>query len=211
MSEVLLRVLDLRAGYGDVQILHGLSLEAEAAAVTALLGANGAGKTTLMRTLCGLLPVRGGQILFQGEDVAEWPGHRRVEAGLVLVPEGRLVFADLAVEDNLHLGAITPKARHQWRSRRDEMYDLFPRLRRRRGQAAGTLSGGEQQMLAIARGLMARPRLLLLDEPTLGFFGTGRVPRIVRAARSHQSRWPGRLAVRAGCARVVLQSRSGLT
>jgi len=161
-------VQELRAGYGDVQILHGLSLDAEDAAVTALLGANGAGKTTLMRTLCGLLPVRGGRILFRGEDVAEWPAHRRVEAGLALVPEGRLVFADLAVEDNLQLGAITPKARHQWHSRRDEMYDLFPRLRERRGQAAGTLSGGEQQMLAIARGLMARPRLLLLDEPTLG-------------------------------------------
>ena len=168
MSPLLLEVQDLRAGYGEVQILHGLSVTAQNGVVTALLGANGAGKTTLMRALCGLLPARTGRIVFQGEDVTAWPAHRRVEAGLVLVPEGRLVFSDLSVEDNLHLGAITPKARNRWRARRDEMYDLFPRLLERRTQAAGTLSGGEQQMLAIARGLMAQPRLLLLDEPTLG-------------------------------------------
>jgi branched-chain amino acid transport system ATP-binding protein len=168
MSTPLLQVRELRAGYGDVQILHGLSLEAPDAAITALLGANGSGKTTLMRTLCGLLPVWGGKIFFQDEDITAWPAHRRVEAGLVLVPEGRLVFGDLSVEDNLHLGAITPKARVQWRARRDEMFDLFPRLLERRSQSAITLSGGEQQMLAIARGLMAHPRLLLLDEPTLG-------------------------------------------
>jgi branched-chain amino acid transport system ATP-binding protein len=168
MSVPLLQVRELRAGYGDVQILHGLSLDAGEAAITALLGANGSGKTTLMRTLCGLLPVRGGKILFQDEDITLWTAHRRVEAGLVLVPEGRLVFGDLSVEDNLHLGAITPKARAQWRARRDEMFDLYPRLLERRSQLANTLSGGEQQMLAIARGLMAHPRLLLLDEPTLG-------------------------------------------
>jgi branched-chain amino acid transport system ATP-binding protein len=151
-----------------VRILHGLSCVAEEAAVTALIGANGAGKTTLMRTLCGLLPPSAGRILFQEEDITHWPAHRRVDAGLVLVPEGRLVFSDLSVEDNLRLGAITPKARSRWRSRRDEMFALFPRLGERHAQAASTLSGGEQQMLAIARGLMARPRMLLLDEPTLG-------------------------------------------
>ena len=158
----------LCAGYGEVRILHGLSCVAEEGAVTALIGANGAGKTTLMRALCGLLPVSEGRIVFQDEDITQWPPHRRVDAGLVLVPEGRLVFGDLSVEDNLRLGAITPKARGKWRPRRDEMFDLFPRLRERRTQAASTLSGGEQQMLAIARGLMAHPRMLLLDEPTLG-------------------------------------------
>jgi branched-chain amino acid transport system ATP-binding protein len=168
MSGSLLEVHALRAGYGDVQILHGLSIEAHDNAITALLGANGAGKTTLMRALCGLLPVRGGRIVFRGDDISAWPAHRRVEAGLVLVPEGRLVFGDLSVADNLRLGAITPKARVRWRTRRDEMYDLFPRLLERSSQVASTLSGGEQQMLAIARGLMARPHLLLLDEPTLG-------------------------------------------
>jgi branched-chain amino acid transport system ATP-binding protein len=164
----ILRVAGLCSGYGEVRILHGLSCVAEEGAVTALIGANGAGKTTLMRALCGLLPVSAGRILFQEEDITEWPAHRRVDAGLVLVPEGRLVFGDLCVEDNLRLGAITPKARGKWRLRRDEMFDLFPRLRERRTQAASTLSGGEQQMLAIARGLMAHPRMLLLDEPTLG-------------------------------------------
>jgi|SRR5690242_3227855 len=168
MSEALLEVAMLGAGYGDVRILHGLSLAAHAGEATALLGANGAGKTTLMRALCGLLQAREGRLFFLGDDITSWPAHRRVDAGLVLVPEGRLVFGDLSIEDNLRLGAITPKARARWRARRDEMYALFPRLLERRAQAASTLSGGEQQMLAIARGLMACPRLLLLDEPTLG-------------------------------------------
>jgi branched-chain amino acid transport system ATP-binding protein len=164
----MLRVERLCAGYGEVRILHGLSCVADAGTITALIGANGAGKTTLMRALCGLLPATSGSIIFQGEDITDWPAHRRVDAGLVLVPEGRLVFGNLSVEDNLRLGAITPRVRSSWRARRDEMFDLFPRLRERRRQAASTLSGGEQQMLAIARGLMAHPRMLLLDEPTLG-------------------------------------------
>ncbi|MBM3393124.1 MAG: ABC transporter ATP-binding protein [Betaproteobacteria bacterium] len=164
----MLEVEDLQAGYGAVRILHGLSLSAAKGEPCALVGANGAGKTTLMRTLCGLLPVASGRIRFAGEDITHWPSHRRVEAGLVLVPEGRLVFADLSVDDNLRLGAITPHARTRYRDRRDQMFALFPRLLERRRQAAGTLSGGEQQLLAMARGLMAHPRMLLLDEPTLG-------------------------------------------
>lgn len=164
----MLAVEDLHAGYGAIRILHGLSLQAPAAGLTALVGANGAGKTTLMRALCGLIPVSAGRIRFEGDDITQWPAHRRVEAGLVLVPEGRLVFAELSIEDNLRLGAITPSARSRYRQRRDEMYELFPILLERRRQRAGTLSGGEQQMLAIARGLMSHPRLLLLDEPTLG-------------------------------------------
>jgi branched-chain amino acid transport system ATP-binding protein len=168
MSDVLLDVRHSAAGYGALRIVQDVSLAASPGAVTALLGANGAGKTTLMRTLCGLLPLAAGSIYFNGEDIGRWPSDRRVAAGLVLVPEGRMVFANLSVEDNLRLGAITPRARLRWRARRDEMYDLFSRLKERRAQAAGTLSGGEQQMLAIARGLMSHPKLLLLDEPTLG-------------------------------------------
>lgn len=168
MNEALLQVEAVDAGYGAVQVLRDLSIAAQDQTVTALIGANGAGKTTLMRAIAGLLPLRAGRIRFNGEDVSQWPSSRRVEAGLVLVPEGRLVFNNLSVAENLRLGAITPRARGRWRARQDEMFELFPILRERQTQAAGTLSGGEQQMLAIARALMASPRLLLLDEPTLG-------------------------------------------
>jgi branched-chain amino acid transport system ATP-binding protein len=158
----------LAAGYGDVRVVHGVSLEVARGSITALVGANGAGKTTLLLTLAGVVPIAAGAIRYDGHDVTRWMSHRRVDAGLVLVPEGRWVFPSLSVESNLRLGAIAPHARATWRTRLEEMYEMFPRLRERRRQAAGLLSGGEQQMLAIARGLMARPKLLLLDEPTLG-------------------------------------------
>jgi branched-chain amino acid transport system ATP-binding protein len=155
-------------GYGVTQVLHGLSLRVQAGSATALLGGNGAGKTTLMKTLAGLLPVRAGRIRFLGDDITARPANERVLAGLVLVPEGRMVFPSLTVHENLRLGAINPRARPQWKHTLDHVYHVFPRLLERESQLAVTLSGGEQQMLAIGRGLMARPRLMLLDEPTLG-------------------------------------------
>jgi branched-chain amino acid transport system ATP-binding protein len=163
----LLEVSGLSAGYGEVEVLHGVSLAAGGAAVTALIGSNGAGKTTLMRAIAGILPATGA-IRFDGADIAHATPRARVERGLALVPEGRLVFPDLTVEEHLDVGAIVPRARRERQSTKTAMFELFPRLAERRRQAAGTLSGGEQQMLAIARALMSRPRLLLLDEPSLG-------------------------------------------
>ncbi len=168
MSEALLSLEAISAGYGQVRILRGLDIAVGAGGVTALIGGNGAGKTTIMRLIAGALPAQAGRLRFAGEDITAWPAHRRVDAGLALVPEGRLVFPSMTVEENLRLGAICHRARPATRQRREEIYELFPRLRERRDQAAGTMSGGEQQMLAIGRGLMSDPRLLLLDEPTLG-------------------------------------------
>jgi branched-chain amino acid transport system ATP-binding protein len=164
----LLDLRDVTGGYGDVRIIHGVSLAVSASSVTALIGGNGAGKTTLMLMLAGLIEVEAGTLWFSGTDMTRWASHRRVNAGIVLVPEGRWVFPNLSVENNLRLGAITPRARAIWRERLHDVYALFPLLLERRRQPAGLLSGGEQQMLAIGRGLMARPKLLLLDEPTLG-------------------------------------------
>jgi branched-chain amino acid transport system ATP-binding protein len=168
VTATLLELHETTAGYGDVRIIHGLSLVVKNGSVTALVGGNGAGKTTLMLMLAGILGVSNGSLQFAGNDVTHWASHRRVDAGIVLVPEGRWVFPNLSVENNLRLGAITPRARATWRARLDEVFALFPRLHERRRQSAGFLSGGEQQMLAIGRGLMAQPKLLLLDEPTLG-------------------------------------------
>ncbi len=168
----ILSARELVGGYGAVRILQRLSIDVAQGSVTTLAGANGAGKTTLMRVLAGLLPVRAGTIRFGERDITHTSTATRVEAGLTLVPEGRLVFPTLTVEENLRLGAISPRARSKARSRLDEMWTLFPRLVERRSQAAASLSGGEQQMLAIARGLMAQPSVLLLDEPTLGLAPT---------------------------------------
>jgi len=168
MSAPLLAARGLVAGYGPLTILHGIDLEVAAGSVTALVGANGAGKTTIMRVLAGLLPLRGGSLRLHGGEVGGQDAHERVEAGVALVPEGRLVFPNLSVAQNLRLGAIAPRARAGAAERLQQVYRRFPRLLERRGQAAATLSGGEQQMLAIGRGLMMKPDLLLLDEPTLG-------------------------------------------
>ena len=164
----LLELRELTGGYGDMRILHGVSLSIERGKATALVGANGAGKTTLMRTIAGLLPASGGAMRFNQNDIARTSAAARVQSGIALVPEGRLVFPTFSVEENLRLGAIAPRARPGWRARKEEMFRIFPRLEERSRQSAGSLSGGEQQMLAIARGLMAVPDLLLLDEPTLG-------------------------------------------
>ena len=164
----MLEVEDLVGGYGATRVLHGLSIRVLAGGVTALLGANGAGKTTLMKTLAGLVPVKSGRLRFTGEDITRSACDKRVMAGMVLVPEGRMVFPSLSVNENLRLGGINPRARPEWRRSLDHVYHVFPKLLERESQQAATLSGGEQQMLAIGRGLMAQPKLMLLDEPTLG-------------------------------------------
>jgi branched-chain amino acid transport system ATP-binding protein len=165
---VLLEIERLVVHYGAVQALKGVSLHAEAGEIVTLIGANGAGKTTLLRTLSGLVPVKSGEIRFEGRSLVRLPAHEIVALGIAQSPEGRMVFANLSVEDNLELGAYRRKDGAGIRADREAVYHQFPRLLERRRQSAGTLSGGEQQMLAIGRALMARPRLLLLDEPSLG-------------------------------------------
>jgi branched-chain amino acid transport system ATP-binding protein len=163
----LLEVVDLRVAYGQIEALKGVSLSVDEGEVVAILGANGAGKTTLMRTLSGLLRARSGSIHYRDKDISRVGTDAIVSMGIAQSPEGRRVFGTLSVEENLHLGAYT-RPRSELASSREEVYALFPRLEERRAQLAGTLSGGEQQMLAIGRALMAKPRLLLLDEPSLG-------------------------------------------
>jgi branched-chain amino acid transport system ATP-binding protein len=165
---MLLEVQGLDVYYGAVHALKGLSLHAASGEIVTLIGANGAGKSTLLRAISGLVPARGGTLRFDGKDLTRIPAHEIVGLGISQAPEGRMVFANLTVEDNLELGAYRRKDRPGIRSDRDQVFHLFPRLLERRRQAAGTLSGGEQQMLAIGRALMSRPRLLLLDEPSLG-------------------------------------------
>ena len=163
-----LSVRSIESGYGEVQILWGASVELGPGKLTTILGSNGAGKTTLLRTITGLLPAWKGNVLLDDRDVTRLPPHDKAEQGLVLVPEGRQLFSTMTVVENLEMGATPKHARAGMRATIDQVFGLFPRLAERRTQLAGTLSGGEQQMLAIARGLMARPRLLVLDEPSLG-------------------------------------------
>lgn len=167
-SNTLLEISDLSSGYGPVTILRGISLSVQRGSVTALVGANGAGKTTLMKTIAGLIRLQSGIVRYDGSDISTSPPHVRVNDGLVLVPEGRMIFAGLTVDQNLCLGAVSMNARKGTRERLAQIYRQFPRLLERSSQLAGSMSGGEQQMLAIGRGLMAQPRLVLLDEPTLG-------------------------------------------
>jgi branched-chain amino acid transport system ATP-binding protein len=164
----MLTVEKLEAGYAAVQILQGLSFDIREHEIVSLLGGNGAGKTTTVKTLSGLLPSLTGRITFAGREITSLPAHERVAAGLVQVPEGRKVFPSLSVLENLELGSYLPRPKSQRRKSLARVMEMFPILKDRTGQAAGTLSGGEQQMLALARGLMALPRLLILDEPSLG-------------------------------------------
>lgn len=164
----ILEVKDLCGGYGEIRVLKGVSVSMKEGSVTAFVGSNGAGKTTLMRLLAGLIPVSEGNVTLNGTVLNKLAPPDRLALGLSLVPEGRMVFPDFTVADTLRMGAYAPHAREGWRDRAEQMYELFPRLRERKSSQAGYLSGGEQQMLALARSLMSKPRVLLLDEPTLG-------------------------------------------
>ena len=169
MSSPLLQVTDLRAGYGKAEVLHGLSLQADKGSVITVIGPNGAGKSTFLNSLMGILPAKG-LIEFNGQSITELTLEERVMQGIALVPEKRELFGTMSVEDNLVLGGYRQMrlGNAQWRDRLADVYDLFPRLKERRVQEAGTLSGGERQMLAVGRSLMSRPSLLMLDEPSLG-------------------------------------------
>ncbi len=164
----LLEIQNVSSGYGEVQILWNVSLNLERGKLTALVGSNGAGKTTLLRTVMGLLKTSQGTITFEGSDVTRVSPHAKAAQGLVLVPEGRQLFPSMSVYENLEMGAYTVRARANFRENLEKVYDMLPRLKERADQKAGTLSGGEQQMLAVARGLMAQPEILMFDELSLG-------------------------------------------
>jgi branched-chain amino acid transport system ATP-binding protein len=172
----MLEIRHLNVWYGVTEVLRDVSFDVPANGIVALLGGNGSGKTTILNALSGLVPPRAGSVKFEGQEMAGWTPDRMVKAGIVQVPQGREVFSQMTVEENLELGAATRPAGREMRADIDEMYQLFPRLREKRTWRAGSLSGGEQQQVAIGRALMARPRLLLMDEPSVGL-----APIIVQA------------------------------
>jgi branched-chain amino acid transport system ATP-binding protein len=163
----LLRIENLSVGYQDLLVLRQISFEIEEGQIVALIGANGAGKTTTLKTISGLLRAREGQILFEGDSIQTWPTHKIVKAGLIQVPEGRHLFLDMTVLENLELGSYR-RGKGNRANMLEKVFDFFPKLAEREDQRAGTLSGGERQMLAVGRALMSQPRLLMLDEPSLG-------------------------------------------
>jgi branched-chain amino acid transport system ATP-binding protein len=169
----MLGIRDLRVSYGAIEVIHGVSLDVAAGECVALIGANGAGKSSTLKAICGLVPVRAGSIQFEGRDITNQSGHAIVRSGITMCPEGRQVFPQMSVLQNLRMGAYT-RTDNEQDADLDRMMDMFPILRERQTQAAGKLSGGEQEMLAIARALMARPRICLFDEPSLGL-----APKIV--------------------------------
>ena len=164
----MLQVTDLKVNYGVIQAIKGVSFEVNEGEVIALIGANGAGKTTILHTVTGLIAPKSGKIEFEGKDITKMPAHKIVTLGMAHVPEGRRVFADLSVYENLLMGAFTRKDKDEIAKTLEMVYKRFPRLRERKNQVAGTLSGGEQQMLAMGRALMSHPKILLMDEPSMG-------------------------------------------
>ncbi len=165
---MLLELQKINAGYGDLQVLWDVDLSVDRGEIVSLLGSNGAGKTTTLRVISGLLKPFSGKVIFNGQDITKLPSNKRVEMGLALVPEGRQLFPEMTVLDNLEMGAYTKRARDKFHDTLEWVFTLFPKLKERRTQLAGTMSGGEQQMLAIARGLMSRPEVLMMDEPSMG-------------------------------------------
>jgi len=168
MSDYMLKIENVEAGYGSFIVLHDVSLSVSKGEIVALVGPNGAGKTTALKTVMGLTTLYKGRILIEGKDVTKTPPHDRVKAGIALVPEGREIFAPLTVLENLYIGAYHKEARQKLSDTLEMVFTIFPRLKERMHQKAGTLSGGESQMLAIGRALMSRPKMLLLDEPSQG-------------------------------------------
>ncbi len=164
----MLEIKDLEVYYGVIQAIKGISFEVNQGEVIALIGANGAGKTTTLQTITGMLSPKAGKIIFEGQDITKVPGHKIVSMGMAHVPEGRRVFAELSVLENLKLGAYTRKDKAEIAETLKRVYRSFPRLEERKNQSAGTLSGGEQQMLAMGRALMSKPRIILMDEPSMG-------------------------------------------
>lgn len=164
----MLEVKDLEVSYGLIRAIRGVSFEVNEGEIVALIGANGAGKTTIMHAVAGLIPKQAGRVLFLGNDITSVPAHTLVSMGMAQVPEGRRIFQELTVEENLRLGAYTRKDKKETEATLERLYGRFAILRERAGQIAGTLSGGEQQMLAMSRALMSHPRLLLMDEPSMG-------------------------------------------
>jgi branched-chain amino acid transport system ATP-binding protein len=167
-ARALLEIAALQVAYGGIQAVKGIDLHVHEGELVCLIGTNGAGKTTTLKSLCGLLPIQAGHVCFDQQPLNDIPSHQRVERGLVMVPEGRGVFGSLSIDENLRMGAYIRRDRSAVAIDIERVYALFPRLKERRRQTAGTLSGGEQQMLALGRAMMSRPRLLLLDEPSMG-------------------------------------------
>ena len=167
-TSALLAINGIHTAYDRVDVLHGVSLTVAQGTITCILGANGAGKSTLIRSVLGLTPARAGTIEFDGRPISHLPTHRVISSGIACIPEGRKVFPKMTVEENLRVGAYQQRDEREVARRIEQSYDLFPRLKERRLQLAGTMSGGEQAMVSIGRGLMAKPRLLIIDEPSLG-------------------------------------------
>lgn len=183
VAEPLLDIQDLEVSYGGIRAVRGLTLHVGRGELVTLIGANGAGKSTTLRAICGLVPVAGGTIRYDGRTVVGVPSYMLVRQGLVMVPEGRGIFGQLTIQENLHMGAYSRRDAQQMSQDMEHVFELFPRLAERRHQSAGTLSGGEQQMLAMGRAMLSRPRLLLLDEPSMGLAPL-MVERIFEVVRS---------------------------